>query len=238
MTVNVQSPPNDEVDPEELIFPSADRSVRVKTQLKKSNAKSNIWFFDSPKNEKRLTIVGERRFMQAVILEGDPDVTAYDVCPDAVNVNFEGRDIALRPAMQVFYADKSVEWLDFESLGHDGRPVKSKAQLQRSRYADQTGKYYKFVTDASFRKQLVLFNNWAMLCATITRCKDFSYAQMQRDVIDCVLQQGQTTLETLLECIEGDPALIQASVAHGLRQGIIKADLSKSLFGLNSPLRR
>jgi len=50
--------------------------IKAKTILDSSNKLASIWFFYSPKNDRKLTLVGDMLFMKAVLLEGDPSVIA------------------------------------------------------------------------------------------------------------------------------------------------------------------
>ena len=45
---------------------------------KRSTKVSNLWIFESPKNDRRLTISGDVPFMHVVLLESDVEVIGYE----------------------------------------------------------------------------------------------------------------------------------------------------------------
>ncbi|WP_432241604.1 hypothetical protein [Herbaspirillum robiniae] len=177
-------PVDDQVD-RNFPLPSPFSRVRPAHALERSTAKANVWFFHSPKNNKRLSIIGDLPYFQAVLLEGDVDVIGYDIHPEPIHVRFNGEDSTFSPAMHVFRENKKPLWIDFMFASGSGRPRKE-AQLQRTaEYAASKEISYKIVTEVEAQKRQVFFDNWMMFCAAIVRCNGLDYQQVLKSVHEC-----------------------------------------------------
>lgn len=217
-----------------------ERHISVRPILqKRGRHPSNIWIFDSPKNEKRISIQGDVAFMHIVLLEGDVSVISYDVEPEPVYSVIDGETRQTKLDAIVRFRDGHEEWWEFKrskDIGA-GRQGRSKAQLSAQAQAAQVaGIKYEIKTENNLRGREILFDNWLTLCAAMTRartCATFTEEYQLRRTLNAV---RRTTFGSLLSCPDIDPALMIAAVARNLAAGTLKTDLKDSLFGLNSIL--
>lgn len=89
----------------ELEIQSAIADIRA--ALKDGPRSPNIWGFFSNKNRRLLTLLGDVTFIQAVLLEGDANVSSYVIgqppSTEAEHHRF-GRDLLIQ------YTDGSLQW--------------------------------------------------------------------------------------------------------------------------------
>lgn len=218
----------------------ADRIPVFPAIRERGRHKSNIWIFDSPKNNRRLIIKGDVAFMHLVLLEGDITVENYIPEPTPVYASIDGEVRQTQLDAHVHLVDGAIEWWEFKRSGDAGpnRIGRSKSQLSaQAQAAGAAGVKYRVKTDDDLKGKEVLFDNWLMLCAAMTRCK---YQAMDREE-DILLKhlnlQKSVRFGTLLDNEEADPAYMLATVAKTLQKGMMEADLERSLFGLNTLLK-
>lgn len=162
------------------------RRVKVFPAIqKRKKSKANIWFFDSPKNQKRFVITGDLPFMSFILLEGDQTVNYYNPFPGAVIVNNNGKPTELIAGAHVFYVDGQFEWWDFE---YGGKKSSSNHQGSLSKLAaDMNGMKYHIQTAKNVQNKQVLFDNWLTICAGINRCRSII---LHRE-LECILKETQ-----------------------------------------------
>jgi hypothetical protein len=203
---------------------------------KRGQKVSNLWIFDSPKNDRRLTVSGDVPFMHLVLLEGEVAVAGYDLVDDPFNVSSTSDSGYVRVRLR----DGGQHWL---LIGRHGRKKPGKAdkpaiadQLHEKAAAAGVQVYRR--TELELIGREILFDNWLTLCAIMTRARSCpSYLETQ------LLLAALDRHESLRVCdIVGlgnaDPAIMLAVVAKALQSGIIHTELSKRLFGMHSHLKR
>lgn len=219
---NYQSP-----DPEELR-----RRVQVFAAIKsRSGRQSNIWFFDSPKNNKRIKIDTDLAFMHLVLLEGDQTVLGYEPV-----IREDYSLLANSPsAAKIRFCDGRLEWWDFERVRRDRRGRKLQGETKDSTAssqfaADKMGAVYVVKTDLELMGKQILFDNWITICAAITRCRS-QYLGGEADLFSRRMALQETaTLELLLDLPEIDVANMLAVVGTALQKGTARTNLQSQLL--------
>lgn len=216
--------PNQENNP----FESVRKAVK-----KRKDALTNIWIFQSPKNDKRLTIKGDIAFMYCILWEGDPAVKAYELDPpfhitDPDRTNKPPIVNAVR-----YLVNGATEWCLFR-----GEAEKKSSLLIVEVAAARVSATCKVFTAAQLSTQKILFDNWLNLCAAMTRAKCQTNYTEGRILARRLLQHQQVTLATLLNEEGIDPCVMLGLVARGLAQGSFSTDLDARLFSLSSVLER
>ncbi|WP_157056750.1 hypothetical protein [Herbaspirillum autotrophicum] len=198
----------------EAFSESSFQRVKVKTALKKRQPNTNVWFFDSPKNKKRLNIFGDLPFVIAVLLEGECSVVGYEIDspPNPFGV----------VEMKIHYRDKGSEVWD---LKRSDKKLKKRPEVDR------------LITEHDFLNREILFDNWLILCAAINRCRRCYLGREAKFIVEStsstIIRFGE-----LLDTTDFEPSYMFAAVAMSLQAGVISADLNTELFGTNTILRR
>ncbi|MFC0348634.1 hypothetical protein [Undibacterium danionis] len=221
-------------------FPDSSRKIGVFPALKKRRQhQSNIWFFDSPKNNKRLIITSDLAFMHLVILEGDVSVTRYHVNPEPINTNVEGvqKDISIGAYV---YRGNALEWWDFKRLQNKKDVNKQNASDSyfKTIAAASSLATYHVKTDVDLKGQEILFDNWLTLCAAITRCRGHFLGREATIFSERLALQHAVTLENLLTIPSIDVAYMLAVVALALQNGSLRCNLNSQLINRQTLLSR
>lgn len=216
------------------------RRIPVFPALKqRRNHKSNIWFFDSPKNNRRFVITGDVAFMHFVLLEGDTTVERYDPSPEPVYASIDGEVRKTELDAHIYFKDGSVQWCEFKRHGDAGPSRKGRSRPQLSAQAQAAaaaGVPYCVRSDLDLQGKEILFDNWLTLCASLTRCRNQPLYKENDIFAQRLRLHREIRFGTLLEVPGIDPAYMLAVTASSLQRGIVETDLERSLFGLDSLL--
>lgn len=201
---------------------------------------ANLWIFESPKNERRLTVVGDVPFMHLILLEGTPDVLRYHFVGDPFGVMGAGREASLPGYVRVENADSPDTWLRIKRSGartgrasvpdDAGEILRAGASAVGAKYAEYTGD--------DLRGRETEFENWLILCACITRAKGHPDYTERAAFIETLQTNRTVSVRTLLAASDIDPAIMLAVIASSLQQGVAITDLQGRLFGLDSEIQR
>jgi hypothetical protein len=216
--------------PEELT-----RRVKVFPVIQgRKKSVANIWFFDSPKNQKRFAISGDLLFMSFVLLEGDPTVHCYDPSPSSVIVMRDREPTEVTAGAYVYLNDGQKQWWDFRYEGK--KSISNNQELLSKLAAKNNGMEYHIQEEREVRNKQVLFDNWLNLCAGINRCRSII---LHRE-IDCILKETQDSEISFRELMEmaDDRALMFAAIATSLQRGVIFTNLENQLLGNQTILKR
>ncbi len=205
---------------------------------KRGQKVSNLWIFDSPKNDRRLTVSGDVPFMHLVLLEGDTTVVGYDLVDDPFNISSAGDSGYVRVRLR----DGGQHWL---LIGRGGRtkPKQGKAEKpfipeQLHEKAAAAGVQLFRRTELELTGQEILFDNWLTLCAIMTRARACP-AYLETQLLLAALDRHESLrVCDVLGLGSADPAIMLAVVAKALQSGIVQTDLSRRLFGMHSQLKR
>lgn len=202
------------------------RHISGFTEVKnKERAKSNLWFFDSPKNQARLLIKTDLAFSHLLLAEGDINIVNYSLVSDPN----DGKPIRTGTSAIVQFVDERRELWQFRwskdvnikdpSMNHLGLPG-------------------KILTEQNFKGREVEFDNWLLLCAAITRIRHLPSNHEQRVLLERLDQHRAITFGSLLKEDGVDPAIMTGLVARALQKGILYTELRNDVFGLHSLLKR
>jgi hypothetical protein len=200
---------------------------------------SNIWLFDSPKNDRRFVIEGDVAFMHFVLMEGNREIARYDPDPAPVNTVIDGEPRQTKLDAIVYFSEGDTEWWEFKRANDAGpnRSGRARAQLSaQAQCASLAGVKYRVLTDIDLRDKQILFDNWLLLCAAMTRAKRqpvFREARLLEQRLDT---HRAVTVGALLEDPAADAGLMLAVIAKALQQGRIRTDLDQTLIAKNSVL--
>lgn len=214
-------------------------SPRTAIRLRASKV-ANLWIFDSPKNDCRLTVVGDVPFMHLMLLEGRPQVLRYQLVGDPFDVMGATRDALLPGFVRVESVDKPDMWLRIRRSG--AREGSAGAATQAGEAvrdaALAAGATYAEYTEIDLRGREIEFENWLILCACMTRAKGHP-DYIERAIFAETLQANRTvSARTLLAASDVDPAIMLAVIATSLQQGLAITELQRCVFGLDSLIQR
>lgn len=195
---------------------------------RRGRTQANLWIFDSPKNEKRLTISGDLNFMLCVLLEGDSSVVGYKNEPGPYSIVLDGQPTNIVPDLEVQYQRGNVEWWEIRRspTQHQKRDPPA---TQLARAAAAAGMGYSQRTEKDIAGKAVVFDNWLLLCAAITRARHFS-AHREASLLRRTLEHSPTSVRELLNDPTVDPALMIATIARFLQTGRASAELETQFF--------
>lgn len=219
-----------------------ERHVSVTPAIKNRKSHlSNIWLFDSPKIDRRFVIEGDVAFMHFVLMEGDQEIARYDPSPVPVSTIIDGEVRQTKLDAAVYFTDGRTEWWEFKRANDAGANRSGRARPQLSaqaQCASLEGVKYRLLTDLDLRDKQILFDNWLLLCAAITRAKRQPVFHEAR-ILEARLDTYHViTLGALLEDPQVDAGLMLAVIAEALQQGRICTDLAQTLFSKKSVLER
>ena len=195
---------------------------------------SNLWIFDSPKNNRRLTISGDVPFMHLVLLEGDTSVTGYDLVDDPFNITSDNKTGYVR----VRERNAGEHWLVIgrsanKGAGKDDYAAVSEALRDKAQAA---GVEVHRRSELELAGKDVLLDNWLTLCAIMTRARSYpSYLETER-FLAALSRHGSLRVCDVLSMPGVDPAIMLAVVAKALQNARVQTDLSRHLFGMHSQL--
>jgi hypothetical protein len=206
---------------------------------KRTNPRAHLYVFESPKNKKRLVIQGSLVFWNAILHEGSLAVAGYEVVRNSTHKS-SGASHDTNNELCVYFCNGSVE-THFYQWTKNRVPARSKVAIDREEANNEVGATNGRLIHRCSEKELMgkemLIENWLILCAAITRARAFSpFAEMQ--ILRSLLNDGNCTLGELLKAPNSDPGLMLATIASGLQNGSLHAELEKSLIGLNSVISR
>jgi hypothetical protein len=197
---------------------------------------SNLWIFDSPKNNRRLTVSGDVAFLHLVLLEGDPNVSGYDLIDDPFRITSNSQQGYVRLRLK----DGSQAWL---TLGrHRTRDTSNDDQACRDSVlqakASNAGVALIHRTELDLAGRDVLIDNWLTLCAIMTRARSYACHVETERFLSCFARYDAPSISSMLAMPEIDPGVMLAVVAKALQSGRYSADLDRQLFGPHTHISR
>jgi hypothetical protein len=197
---------------------------------------SNLWIFDSPKNNRRVTVSGDVAFLHLILLEGDADVVGYDFIDDPFKITSNSS----KGYVRLRHLDRKDTWLTLgrhrprdsagASAGQDEDSLESKAK--------EAGVTLIHRTELELSDRATLIDNWITLCAIMTRARSYP-SHIERDrFLSCMTKHGSPRVVDLLAEPGIDPAMMLAVIAKALQSGRYVADLDRATFGLHTHIRR
>lgn len=201
-----------------------DAVADIRAALQSGPILPNIWGFYSPKNEKLFTLLGDVTFIQAVLLEGDPEVISYSVQNEIESEDDRGFGRILVSQKH----DGTMDWLfccRYKSTEKSGS-TKFHAILERERVrAEKAGGRFSVQTERNFASGMPEFWNWLTLCGAMTRARDFNQELEYATLSSHLKKHNSCSFHGAMGMPGVDPALMVAVIAKQLALGLIKCDL-------------
>lgn len=206
--------------------------------IRKRNPFANLWFFQSPKNQTTLTIVGDVQFMHLVLLEGRPEVAYYILVGDPFNLARIPGTKAGGGYIEVFYKGGRREQCFFSQSSLDSwrsSPQQS-GDIGHGLHNSSGDSAVVVLTEKDLRGKEILFNNWIALCAYMTRARGASTGLETRLVYSMLRDRARVRVGELLDLDGVDHALMYAEIARVLHEGVAVCDLARRYFTIESIL--
>lgn len=195
------------------------RQISTFDEVRSRHPKVNLWFFDSPKNNCRLSLKGELAFYISVLLEGEPSVTSY--------LPAESANDRATQSIGVHYDNGTAETWAIRRKRPSSKDAEGGADdLSKNSLASGP---VVWKSDEHIRGREIAIDNWLLLCAAITRCRNFRFQREQDMLKECMKSSDSASLGELLTTTGADPALMLGVVARALQKGLIRADLDREL---------
>lgn len=179
--------------------------------------KVHIYYFQSPKNHRRLVLCDQLVFFLAILLEADPNVASYS--PGAVEPPIEVATPCLTACLR-----------SGEQIGYIARYAAANARalsaFSASMGAAEIASGLKMVTDHEIRAQQVKVENWIFLCSAMSRAKDYSCIDEARTIRQLLDQFTHVDIGMLLGQDGIDQACMLAAIGRGLQAGTLTCDTS------------
>jgi hypothetical protein len=205
--------------------------------IRKRAAKvSNLWIFDSPKNNRRLTVAGDVPFLHLILLEGDPSVAGYDLVDDPFSVMAPSDTGYVR----VRGRDGGQYWLVVKRQGARRRKQQAEATFPSALLEKATlaGVQLHARSELELAGKEVLLDNWLTLCAIMTRARSYASYQESEQLLGVLARHSSIYVKDVLALRGVDPGIMLAVVAKALQSGVVRADLTRQLFGPHTQLDR
>lgn len=210
----------------------------IRAALKYGPRLPNTWGFFSNKNRQLLTLLGDVTFIQAVLLEGDPQVRDYVIAQplgaEVKGYHF-GRDLVIK------FRDGSMRWYfcgRYENLvSAPSEDIKNRIQHTRQLAAEMGAEFYTR-TERDFANRMTEFRNWLKLCSAMTRSRDFSVEHETAQIFLTLDTRDSVAVRTLMDMPDCDPALMLAAIARLIANGYAESDLAERTLHFEGKSRR
>ena len=208
-------------------FPDfADRDDRINAAdavRRKEKGLAIAFAFYSPKNRKKIVLLGIPAYCHALLCEGDPDIDHYE--PTRL---YENRSRLMRQAADIFYRDGRVEtWVFSWEQPKDHT-------ISFSGWSDPV--IWKSAEGLDSKKTLIA--NWIRLCAFMAAARGLSTMQERRIMQRQLDQRSATTWRELVFAEGADYGLMLCEVASSLAMGRAVCDLGNQRLRLGTVIRR
>lgn len=151
------------------------------------NKFANVWFFESPKNQQRYTIIGDVPFMHTVLLEGDVDVTGYRLVDDPFSINTPPGTSRRDGYLEVSRRDGTRARYTFSLNAYNAhlRVIESEQIPAGVELCGLT-----LLTSKELKSKEILFDNWLLLCGAINRARHATNAAELRLLYETMRTQS------------------------------------------------
>ncbi|MEK1931275.1 MAG: hypothetical protein AAAC47_16155 [Pararhizobium sp.] len=217
--------------------------VSVRKIREENGSGQHIYYFRSPKNNRLFIFCGVIPFVQAVLLEGTPDIASYT----ALSVSNPRDSAAEKPhELSCLVATRrNGQKIVYEPRHVGNGPVAPRSQSDAdlvSRWRDR-GWFDKdtaiqVVTDRDLRKRFVQLDNWLMLCAAMNRVANRPLVLEQNSIQLLLEQESSCTVDAILNQAGMDAACMFAALAHGLASDTLACDTAQRQLVRNSVVTR
>ncbi|WP_207003802.1 hypothetical protein [Trinickia mobilis] len=196
---------------------------------------TNRWVYRSPKTGKVMGLVGDMRFMAAVLLTGDVHVASFSD-EESITIPYKGpkgEALSTHPDFVVDLVGGGKRLVT--TMAKKEQKATTMARINAlSIAAERAGATHKVIYRDAVNE--TLFDNWALLSARMN-CADpgrFDCSHEQR-VLSSALESGRDVrLVTLLSGEGVDSARMLSSLGFALMRGVAKTNLTTALLSLDS----
>lgn len=205
----------------------------------------HIYYFRSPKNRRIFIFCGVIPFIQAIILESDPDIISYTAGAFKSERLDGGADPPLDQS-SCLIATRS----DGRKIAYQPQSVRGAGNTRRAKPDGHLTEQWRMhhglshdidiqiVTDEALSHRYVQVDNWLMLCAVMNRAAARPLVLERKRICALLANDPQCTLGQLLRQMDMDPACMLAAVAHGLASGELLCDTVRSPLTSSSVITR
>ncbi|MFP3564504.1 hypothetical protein [Paraburkholderia sp. SIMBA_030] len=203
-----------------------DRDDRINASeavRKKEKGLAIAFAFYSPKNKKKMTLLGIPAYCHTLLCEGDPDIVRYE--PSRL---YENRSRLMRQVADIFYRGGHVETWVFTWEQPKDRTISF------SHWRD--GFIWKSAEGLENKK--ILIGNWIRLRAFMAAARGLSTMQERRIMQEQLDRRSTTTLRDLVFAEGADYGLMCCEVASSLALGRVICNLESQRLRLTTVIRR
>jgi hypothetical protein len=190
---------------------------------KKEKGLAKAFAFYSPKNRKKITLLGVPAYCHTLLCEGDPAIVRYE--PIRL---YENRSGMMRQAAEMFYRNGRVETWVFAWEEPKDRTILFKDRRDAFLWKSAEG----------LADKKILIANWIRLRAFMSTARGLSTVQERRIMHSQLDRRSATTLRDLVFADGVDYGLMLAEVALSLALGYVVCDLENGRLCLATVIRR
>jgi|GEM_PF-4218547 len=203
------------------------RTPSPQAMRKLAGQKAHIYYFQSPKNHRRFIFCDQLTFYLAILLEAELNVTSYRASQpeDSTPGPMPCLNAVLCNGEQLSYI---VCYETEARLGVVGTLAELSAPLADGQC--------KIVTAQFIRDQHIQIENWLLMCANMSRAKNYSCIDEAEAMFKDLRRLGTVNLWALIQGAEIDEARMLAAVARALQAGTVICDTATKPFTYNSAL--
>ncbi|WP_205194605.1 hypothetical protein [Burkholderia sp. Ax-1719] len=196
----------------------------------------NRWIYTSPKTKKTMGLVGNLRFVVAVLLTGDLDVASFsNEGPTVTYTSSQGKALSTSPDFVVDLVGGGRKYITTLSKRTQAREVSLRIGALSDAAITARATHEVFLGTAVNK---TLFDNWALLSARMNCADPEAFdCSFEGDVLRSAVADGRTTeLEYLLGYKGVDSARMLSSLGYALMRGAVRTNLETKLLSLDSKI--
>ncbi|MEQ5842908.1 hypothetical protein N0A02_25970 [Paraburkholderia acidicola] len=179
--------------------------------------------FYSPKNKKKMTLLGIPAYCHTLLCEGNPDIVRFEP-----NRLIENRSRLLRQAADIFFRDGRVDTWVFAWEQPTDHTIS---------FRDWHDSFV-WRTAEGLENKRILISNWIRLRAFMAAARGLSTMQERRIMQAQLDRQSATTWGDLVFAAGADYGLMLCEVASSLAMGRVVCDLEGQRLRLTTVIRR
>ncbi|WP_265923354.1 hypothetical protein [Cupriavidus nantongensis] len=185
---------------------------------------SNVYIFESPKNNQRFAAFGIVCFAHLLLAEGRPDIVWYQPSEPPIMKDGSG----FRQTVLIKFNDQHCENWYFTH----------KSQSTSPKEEGGNDPVVVLKTEDQIRKAGLLPQNWLLLCAAQNRARGLAYGRELTALFRLLDEYAQIEVQQALEAPNIDPGVMLAVIARQLAKGVLRTELVVSPFSRLSILAR
>lgn len=205
--------------------------VSVQKLREEGGGNCHIFYFRSPKNERVFIFCGVIPFIQAVLLEANPNIKSYTAITFGAQRSQTGKQTTPHEQSCIVATKRDGQQVAFEprytlhkrqgaGAQRDAKPV---SEWRSQGYFDSATEI-EVVTDAALSTRFIELDNWLMLCAAMNRYANRPLVYERRAIQLLMEKEGRCTVSDILSHPTCDGAGMLAALAHGLASGTLACD--------------